>query len=131
VFKKGQPGPARDLALIHWPFRIIEYRIAHDRRCEPPHGCGRQRSFGNLEIDPVVTVVPPPAGALGVPSIPRCENGAVSNGTPAKSLGALAWVLSRIGGAQRMAGQLSQDANAIAADAARIIDEVLEATAKR
>jgi hypothetical protein len=33
--------------------------------------------------------------------------------------------------AQRMAGQLNQDANALAADAAKTIDEVLKGAAKR
>ena len=39
--------------------------------------------------------------------------------------------LTRIDEAQRTAGQLSQDANSQAADAARTINEVLENTAKR
>jgi len=39
--------------------------------------------------------------------------------------------LTRIDEAQRTAGQLSQDANSQAADAARTISEVLENTAKR
>jgi len=39
--------------------------------------------------------------------------------------------LTRIDEAQRMAGQLNQDANAVAADAAKTIDAVLETTAKR
>ncbi len=39
--------------------------------------------------------------------------------------------LTRIDEAQRTAGQLSQDANSQAADAARAINEVLESTAKR
>jgi len=39
--------------------------------------------------------------------------------------------VARIGEAQRMAGQLNQNANALAADAAKTIDEVLGTTAKR
>jgi hypothetical protein len=39
--------------------------------------------------------------------------------------------LTPIDEAQRMAGQLNQDANAVAADAAKTIDGVLETTAKR
>ena len=39
--------------------------------------------------------------------------------------------LAKIDEAQRMAGQLNQDANALAADAAKAIDDVLGATAKR
>ena len=39
--------------------------------------------------------------------------------------------LTRIDDAQRMAGQLNQDANALAAEAAKTINEVLESTAKR
>ena len=39
--------------------------------------------------------------------------------------------LTRIDEAQRMAGQLNQDANALAADAAKTIDDVLGSTAKR
>jgi hypothetical protein len=39
--------------------------------------------------------------------------------------------LARIDEAQRAAGQLSQNANSQAADAARTINEVLENTAKR
>ena len=43
----------------------------------------------------------------------------------------LATALVRIDEAQRMAGQLNQNANAIAADAATTIDEVLGAIAER
>jgi hypothetical protein len=39
--------------------------------------------------------------------------------------------LTRIDEAQRMAGQLNQDANALAADAAKTINGVLESVAKR
>jgi hypothetical protein len=39
--------------------------------------------------------------------------------------------LTRIDGAQRMAGQLNQDANALAAEAATIINDVLGSTARR
>jgi hypothetical protein len=39
--------------------------------------------------------------------------------------------LTRIDEAQRMAGQLNQDANSLAADAAKTIDDVLGSTAKR
>jgi hypothetical protein len=39
--------------------------------------------------------------------------------------------LSRIDEAQRMAGQLNQDANAVAADAARTINEALGRAATR
>ena len=39
--------------------------------------------------------------------------------------------LTRIDEAQRMAGQLNQDANALAADAAKTIDDVLGSIAKR
>jgi hypothetical protein len=39
--------------------------------------------------------------------------------------------LTRIDEAQRMAGQLNQDANALAADAAKTIDDLLGRTAKR
>jgi hypothetical protein len=39
--------------------------------------------------------------------------------------------LTRIDEAQRMAGQLNQDANALAADAAKAINDVLGSTAKR
>jgi hypothetical protein len=39
--------------------------------------------------------------------------------------------LTRIDEAQRMAGQLSQDANALAADAARTVNDVLGRSAKR
>ena len=39
--------------------------------------------------------------------------------------------LTRIDEAQRMAGQLNQDANALAADAAKTINDVLGSTAKR
>ena len=39
--------------------------------------------------------------------------------------------LTRIDDAQRMAGQLNQDANALAAEAAKTINEVLESTAQR
>lgn len=39
--------------------------------------------------------------------------------------------LTRIDEAQRMAGQLNQDANALAADAAKTINDVLESTPKR
>lgn len=39
--------------------------------------------------------------------------------------------LLRVDDAQRMAGQLNQDANALAADAAKTIDEVLKGAAKR
>ncbi len=39
--------------------------------------------------------------------------------------------LTRIDEAQRMAGQLNQDANAVAADAAKTINDVLGNTAKR
>lgn len=39
--------------------------------------------------------------------------------------------LTRIDEAQRMAGQLNQDANALAADAAKTIDNVLDSSAKR
>jgi hypothetical protein len=40
-------------------------------------------------------------------------------------------VLAKIDEAQRMAGELNQDANALAADASKAINEVLDATAKR
>jgi hypothetical protein len=40
-------------------------------------------------------------------------------------------VLTRIDEAQRMAGQLNQDANSLAADAAKMINDVLGSTAKR
>jgi len=43
----------------------------------------------------------------------------------------LATALVRIDEAQRKAGQLNQDANAVAADAAKTIDEVLGRIAKR
>jgi hypothetical protein len=43
----------------------------------------------------------------------------------------LAIALTRIDEAQRMAGQLNQDANALAADAAKAIDDVLGITATR
>jgi hypothetical protein len=43
----------------------------------------------------------------------------------------LATALTRIDEAQRMAGQLNQDANAIAANAAKTIDEMLGRIAKR
>jgi hypothetical protein len=43
----------------------------------------------------------------------------------------LALVLTRIDEAQRMAGQLNQDANAVAADAAKTINDVLGSTATR
>jgi hypothetical protein len=39
--------------------------------------------------------------------------------------------LTRIDEAQRMAGQLNQDANSVAADAAKTINDVLGSTAKR
>jgi hypothetical protein len=39
--------------------------------------------------------------------------------------------LTRIDEAQRMAGQLNQDANAVAADAAKMINEVLGSVSKR
>jgi len=39
--------------------------------------------------------------------------------------------LKRVDDAQRMAGQLNQDANALAADAAKTIDEVIKGTVKR
>jgi Tfp pilus assembly protein PilX len=39
--------------------------------------------------------------------------------------------LMRVDDAQRMAGQLNQDANALAADAAKTIDEVLKDSVKR
>jgi hypothetical protein len=39
--------------------------------------------------------------------------------------------VTRIDEAQRMAGQLNQNANALAADAAKTIDDVLGSTAKR
>jgi hypothetical protein len=39
--------------------------------------------------------------------------------------------LTRIDEAQRVAGQLNQDANSLAADAARMIDDVLGSVAKR
>jgi hypothetical protein len=39
--------------------------------------------------------------------------------------------LTRIDEAQRMAGQLNQDANSLAADAAKTINDVLESLAKR
>jgi hypothetical protein len=39
--------------------------------------------------------------------------------------------LTRIDEAQRMAGQLNQDPNSLAADAARTIDDVLGSVAKR
>jgi hypothetical protein len=39
--------------------------------------------------------------------------------------------LTRIDEAQRMAGRLSQDANSLAADAAKTINDVLESAAKR
>ena len=39
--------------------------------------------------------------------------------------------LTRIDESQRMAGQLNQDANALAADAAKTINDVLGSTAKR
>ena len=43
----------------------------------------------------------------------------------------LATALVRIDESQRMAGQVNQDANALAADAAKTIDDVLGSTAKR
>jgi len=43
----------------------------------------------------------------------------------------LALALTRIDEAQRMAGQLNQDANAMAADAAKTINELLVSTATR
>jgi hypothetical protein len=39
--------------------------------------------------------------------------------------------LKRVDDAQRMAGQLNQDANALAAEAAKTIDEVIKGTVKR
>jgi hypothetical protein len=39
--------------------------------------------------------------------------------------------LAKIDGAQRMAGQLNQDANALAADAAKAINDALGTTVKR
>ena len=39
--------------------------------------------------------------------------------------------LAKIDEAQRMAGQLNQDANALAADASKAINEVLDTTVKR
>ena len=39
--------------------------------------------------------------------------------------------LAKIDEAQRMAGELNQDANALAADASKAINEVLDTTAKR
>ena len=39
--------------------------------------------------------------------------------------------LTRIDEAQRMAGQLNQDANTLAADAAKTVHDVLEGIAKR
>ena len=44
---------------------------------------------------------------------------------------ALELALAKIDEAQRMAGQLNQDANALAADAAKAVNDVLETTVKR
>ncbi|MDP1570170.1 MAG: hypothetical protein Q8L86_09210 [Vicinamibacterales bacterium] len=43
----------------------------------------------------------------------------------------LALALAKIDEAQRMAGELNQDANALAADAAKAINDVLDTTVKR
>src|SRR5471032_1639692 len=43
----------------------------------------------------------------------------------------LEFALTKIAEAQRMAGQLNQDANALAADASKAINDVLDSTVKR
>ena len=53
-----------------------------------------------------------------------------SLGRPADTK-ALELALAKIDEAQRMAGQLNQDANALAADAAKAVNDVLDTTVKR